>query len=64
MALVRANSHSVPISFPLGEDGRAIVTSTTLSLRFQFREDTLYVGEEVFDDVSGELSHSVGQLSR
>ena len=50
--------------FPLGEDGHAMVTSTTLSLRFQFREDTLYVEEEVFDDVTGELSHSVGQLSR
>src|ERR1700738_138167 len=64
MAFVRADFHSVPVSFPLGEDGLAMVTGTTLSLRFNFREATLYVEEEVFDDLTGELSHAVGQLSR
>ena len=64
MAFVRANFHLVPVSFPLGEDGLAMVTGTTLSLRFNFREDTLYVEEEVFDDLTGELSYTVGQLSR
>ena len=34
MALLRAESHSVPVLFPLGEDGHAIVTCATLSLRF------------------------------
>jgi hypothetical protein len=63
MAFVRADFHSIPVSFPLGEDGLALVTCATLSLRFNFREDTLYVEEEVFDDLTGELSHAVAQLS-
>ena len=41
-----------------------MVTVTTLSLRFNFHEDTLYVGEEVFDDLTGELSHATGKLSK
>ena len=64
MASVRANFHSVPVSFPLGEDGLAMVTGTTPSLKFNFREDTFYVEEEVFDDLTGEFSHAVGELSR
>ena len=46
------------------EGGFAMVTVTTLSLRFNFHEDTLYVGEEVFDDLTGELSHATGKLSK
>ena len=63
MAYLRADSHSVPITFPLGVDGCAMISSTTLSLRFQYREESLHVEEEIFDDISGELSHAVGQLS-
>lgn len=62
MAFIRADSHSVPVTFPLGANGYAIVSSTTLSLRFQFREDALYVEEEVFDNDSGILLHAIGQL--
>jgi len=59
MALIRADLHSVPVTFPLGDDGHAIVTSTMLSLRFQFREEALYVEEEVFDSESGILLHTI-----
>ena len=61
MALLRAEHHSVPVLFPLGEDGHAIVTCTTLSLRFQYRDVTIFVEEEVFDDQTGLVSHAVRQ---
>ena len=61
MALLRADPPSVPVLFPLGEDGHAIVTSTTLSLRFQYRDVTVFVEEEVFDDRTGQVSQSIRQ---
>ena len=61
IALLRGESLSVPVLFPLGEDGHAIVTSTTLSLRFRFRDVTIFVEEEVFDDQTGLVSHAVRQ---
>ena len=57
MALLCTEHHSLPVLFPLGEDGHAIVTSTTLSLRFRFRDVTIFVEEEVFDDQIGLVSH-------
>jgi hypothetical protein len=62
MAFIRVDSHSVPVTFPLGANGYAIVSSTTLCLRFQFREDALYVEEEIFDNHSGIFLHAIGQL--
>jgi hypothetical protein len=59
MALLRAEPHSVPVLFPLGEDGHAIVTCVTLSFKFQYREVTIFVKEEVFDDHTGLVSHAV-----
>jgi hypothetical protein len=59
MALFRAEPRSVPVLFPLGEDGHAIVTSTTVSLRFQYRDITIFVEEEVFDDQPGLVSHAI-----
>ena len=61
MALLRAEHHFVPVFFPLGEEGHAIVTSTTLSLRFRFCNVTIFVEEEVFDDQTGIVSHAVRQ---
>jgi hypothetical protein len=59
MALVRAEHHSVSVLFSLGEDGHARVTCTTLSLRFQYREVTIFVKKEVFDDQTGLVSHAI-----
>jgi hypothetical protein len=59
MALLRAEHHSIPVLFPLSEDGHAIVTCATLSLRFQYREVTIFVEEEDFDDQTGLVSHAV-----
>ena len=61
MALLRAKHYSVPDLFPLGEDGHAIVTCATLSLKFQYRGVTIFVEEEVFDDHPGLVSHAVRQ---
>jgi len=61
MALLRADQHSVPVLFPLGEDGHAIVNCATLSLRFEYREVTIFVEEEVFDDQTGVVSHAIRQ---
>lgn len=62
MAFIRVDSHYVPVTFPLGANGNAIVSSTTLSLRFQFHEDALYVEEKIFDNDFGILLHAIGQL--
>ena len=59
MAVLRVEPHSVPVLFPLGEDGHAIVTCATLSLRFQYQEVTIFVKEEVFDDHTGLVSYVV-----
>ena len=63
MALIWADNQSVPVTIPLGTDGYAKVTALTLSLRFQFRADTVYVEEEICDSDTGIVSHAIGQLS-
>lgn len=62
MALDWADAHLVPAMFPLTDDGYAIVTALSLSLRFQFREDSLHVEEEIFDSDVGLVLHAIGQL--
>jgi hypothetical protein len=39
------------------------VSCQCLSLRFNFKEDTNSVEEEIFDDLTSELSNTVGQFS-
>ena len=63
MAFIQADSMLVPVTFPVGEDGYALVSALTLSLRFQFREDSIHVEEEIFDLDSGNVLHAIGQLS-
>ena len=61
MATVRANGQGVPISFPIGDLGYAVVSSSRLSARFLLTENSLDIDEEVFDSSSGELTHTIGQ---
>ena len=61
LAMLRAEHHFVPVFFPSSEDGHAIVTCTTLSLRFQFCNVTIFVNEEVFDNQTGLVSHAIRQ---
>jgi hypothetical protein len=60
-AVIYSEVDGVPISFPLGTDGVALVTSLRLSLRFQMSEDYMFIDEEVYDAQSGDLIHTIGQ---
>jgi hypothetical protein len=60
-AIVFANVEGVLVSFSLGRDGLAVVTSLRLSLRFQMSEDFMFIDEEVYDVQSGDLIHTIGQ---
>ena len=51
----------VPISFLLGSDEVAHVTSLILSLRFQLSDDFMFIDQEVYDANSGDLTHTIGQ---
>jgi hypothetical protein len=59
LAVIYPNGVGVPISFPLGSDGVAHVTSLRLSLRFQMSEDFMFIDEEVYDAQSGDLIHTI-----
>jgi hypothetical protein len=45
-ATIRADGDGVPISFPLGSDGLA----------------SLHIDKELFDSVSGDVTHTIGQI--
>jgi hypothetical protein len=60
-AVIYSEIGGVPISFLLGIDGVAHVTSLRLSLRFQMSEDFMFIDEEVYDAQSGDLIHTIGQ---
>jgi hypothetical protein len=59
-AVIYSEVGGVPISFPLGIDGLAHVTSLRLSLRFQMSEEFMFIDEEVYDAQSGDLIHTIG----
>jgi hypothetical protein len=59
-AVINSEVGRVPMSFPLGTDGVALVTSLRLSLRFHLSEDFMFIDEEVYDAQSGDLIHTIG----
>jgi hypothetical protein len=59
-ATIRVDGDGVPISFPLGTDGLALVFAVCLGLRFQLRIAFLHINEEVFDSVCGDVTHTIG----
>ena len=61
-ATIRADGESVPISFPLGSDGSALVSAIHLGLWFQLNIASLQIDKEVFDQVSGDVTHTIGQI--
>jgi hypothetical protein len=61
LAVVSSDGGGVPVSFPLGNDGVALVTSIRLSLRFQMSEDFMFIDEEVYDAQSGDLTYTISQ---
>jgi len=60
VVVVIADGAGVPIIFPVHDDGVAVVLASRLSLRFQLREDSICIDEEVFDPDSGIFIHIVG----
>jgi hypothetical protein len=60
--VIYADSEGVPISFPIRNDRLTLVTSLRLSLRFRLSKEFMYIDEEVFDVLSGDLIHTIGQL--
>jgi hypothetical protein len=61
LLIIYCDAGGVPISFPLGNDEVALVTSIRLSLRFQMSEDFIFIDKEVYDAQSGDLIHTIGQ---
>ena len=59
-AVIYSSSDRVPISFPLGSEGVAHVTSLRLSLFFQMSEEIMFIDEEVYDALTGDL---IGTIS-
>ena len=59
VAAIYLDGVGVPITFPLGSDGVAHVSSLRLSLRFQMSEDFMFIDEEVNDAQSGDLNHTL-----
>ena len=62
-ATIRADGDGVLISFLLGCDGLAFISVVHLGLRFQLNIASLHIDEEVFDSISGDVSHTIGQIS-
>ena len=60
-ATIRA-CDGVPISFPLGSDGLSLVLAVRLGLWFQLNIASLHIDEEVFDSISGNVIHTIGQI--
>jgi hypothetical protein len=64
MAVLYVDGVRVPLAFRMLEDGLTFVSSQRLSVRFGFREDTIIVDEDIFDAVTLELTHTLGQVSQ
>jgi hypothetical protein len=60
-AVIRADDDGVPVSFPLGNEGLPRVTSLRLSLKFGLSEDFMFLDEEVYDALSGDLINTIEQ---
>jgi hypothetical protein len=55
------DGEGVPVSYSLGDEGVACVTSLRLSLRFRLNEEFMYIDEDVYDAHSGDLIYTIGQ---
>jgi hypothetical protein len=55
------NGEGVPITFPIGSDGLALVTTLRLSLRFQWNAMSLHIDKDIYDTKSGDLIHIISQ---
>jgi hypothetical protein len=63
MAILYVDGERVPLTFRMEDIGLAYVTFQRLSSRFGFNEDTINVEEDIFDNVTSELTHTFGRIS-
>ena len=63
MAILCGTGNLIPVLFCIEDIGTAIVTGLWLSLCFQFQEESIHIEEEVFENDTGEVSHTISQLS-
>jgi len=61
MAFVRVVEEVVPITFLVGDLGYVVVSVSHLSICFLLSENLIYIDEEVYNNLSGELTHTIGQ---
>jgi hypothetical protein len=59
--VISTDGDGVPVSFLLGNDGLARVTSLRLSLRFRLSEDFMFLDKEVYDALPGDLINTIEQ---
>jgi hypothetical protein len=59
--VICADDDGVLVSFPLGNDRLACVTSLRLSLRFQLSENFMFVDEKVYDALPRDLINTIEQ---
>jgi hypothetical protein len=58
---IHADGEGVSISFLIGSDGFAVVTTLCLSLWFQLNAMSLHIDEDVYDSTSGDLIYTISQ---
>ena len=63
MAVLRAHGVDMPLRVCVDEDGLATVTVQRLSLKFHFREETVSIEEEIYDETN-EITHTLDQVSK
>lgn len=59
-SVICVDGDGIPISFPLGNDKHAFVTSLRLNLRFHFSEEFIYIDEKVNNALFGDLIQTIG----
>ena len=64
MAKLRSNAKDVPILFPIGARGIAVVSELYLCLRFSLQPDTVWVDREIFDPDTGLFVRSFHESSK
>ena len=59
MVEIRVHGIGLPILFPVGANGFALVSSIRLSIRFLMQEPTVAIEEEVVDPLTTGVTHIV-----
>ena len=61
MVIISIQGDTVPILFPVEDDGYADVSACRLALRFHMIPESIYIDQNIYDPESDVLSHTIGQ---